>query len=146
VISRSLPGQDDAGPATGPINRPSDEAPDPARGQIAAALLGFTVLVAVVITAVNLAGVHLPGQAVIAVASLLFGPGIPGAMLLKLPSLLVEFVLGVALSLSAVMLLTVAFVEMKSLPSTSILVLLNGATVLLAIPAARNLTRPQGVR
>ncbi len=157
VIARSLPGQENGGyggASAGPGGpggyggNVNGAAPAPARGSetLVLGLLAFSVVIAVAIVVVNLAGLELPGRAVLATLTIIFGPGIPGAILLRLPSQLIELVIGISVSISAAMLLSTALVEAHAFSAVSIMILLNGATVLLAVPATLALMNTRGRR
>ena len=90
----------------------------------------------------NLFDLHVPGRSLLAVVSLLGVPGIPVAMALPISQLQVQFVLGVSLSVTAVLLVSLVQLELGAWSPLATQLVLFGiglaATVLVSLRAGRS--------
>jgi len=92
----------------------------------------------------HLFDLHVPGRTLLAVVSLLAVPGIPVAMALPISQLQVQFVLGVSLSVTAVLLVSLVQLELDAWSPLATQLVLFGiglaATALVSLRTGRSVT------
>jgi len=76
------------------------------QNSVATATLALVMIAAIVALLLNVLALDVPGRSLLAIVSVLTVPGLPIALALPIPSRHVQFVLGIALSLAGLLIIS----------------------------------------